>query len=811
MQLKYDNEISISIGKSRKELHWKNRDILWSLFLEKLSRTHWTAETLAEYMKADKSRQAEIKDIGGFVGGTLTSGRRKSDSVASRSLVTLDIDFADVCFWDNFTLYYDNAAAVYSTHKHSPEKPRLRLILPLDRPVTPDEYIPIARRIAGTLGIKQFDDSTYEPERLMYWPSSPKDADYYFQYQDGPWLSADEMLATYHNWRDAAEWPVSDRQGETIRREMKKQADPLEKTGIVGAFCRTYGIHDAIETFLSDVYEACDVDNRYTYKGGSTAAGLIVYDDKFAYSHHGTDPTGGMLCNAFDLVRIHKFGDRDENVVKNGTRIDRYPSFLAMEDFCSRDKETRRTLAAEKLQSAGEDFAGIITEDGDDSWLEEMDTDTKGNYPPTPNNIELILKNDPKLKGCFAYNLFDDRKALLKMPPWRGLSDKEPFIRDDDEARLRIYFSKEPWHIESRQKIADGLETICRDNAFHPVKDYLDGQIWDGTPRLDTLFIDYLGAEDTDLNRRLTRLIFTAAVYRVYEPGTKFDQIVVLVGTQGCGKSTILEKMAVKRSWFSSSMPSPDKPEDAAKHLRGKFIIEIGELVGFRKAEVEAIKNFLSKTADDFHAPYGKNDVHRPRQNVFFATTNESQFLRDASGERRYWPIQVAVNPAKYNLWEELTPEIVGQIWAEAVIHYRKRISLKLSEELTKAMESVQEQYKEVDEWQGIIEVYLDWKLPANWASLGQEQRKNYFRSDDETYAPGTIVRDRVCVAEILNECPNLGIGAVADRRVSFRISRIMDNLPGWKKVKKAVRFGEYGVQKGWVRSNESVTEVNIF
>lgn len=812
MLLKYDSEIAISIGKSRKETQWKNRDILWSLFVEKLSREHRTAETLAEYMKADKSRQAEIKDIGGFVGGTITGGRRKSGSVASRSLLTLDIDFADTCFWENFTLYYDNAAVVYSTHKHLPKKPRLRLILPFDRPVTPDEYVPIARRIAGTLGINQFDDSTYEAERLMYWPSSPKDGKYYFQYQDGPFINVDEILSSYKNWRDAAEWPVSERQGETIRREIKKQEDPLEKRGIVGAFCRTYGIHKAIETFLSDAYEPCDVDNRYTYKDGSTAAGLIVYDDKFAYSHHGTDPAGGMLCNAFDLVRLHKFGDRDENVIKNGTRADRYPSFIAMEDFCSRDKETRRTLAAEKLQSAGEDFAGIMDDDGDDSWLEDMDTDTKGNYPPTPNNIELILKNDPKLKGCFAYNLFDDRKALLKMPPWRGTSDKEPFIRDDDEARLRIYFSKEPWRIESRQKIADGLETICRDNAFHPVKDYLDDQTWDGVPRLDTLFIDYLGAEDTELNRRLTRLIFTAAAYRVYEPGTKFDQIVVLVGTQGCGKSTILEKMAVKRSWFSSSMPSPDKPEDAAKHLRGKFIIEIGELVGIRKAEVEAIKNFLSKTADDFHAPYGKNDVHRPRQNVFFATTNESQFLRDASGERRYWPIKVAVNPAKYNLWEELTPDVIGQIWAESVTHYKSGLSLKLSEELSGALEAIQEEYKEVDEWQGLIEVFLDRKLPANWASLGQDQRKSYFLTDDDqTYAPGTILREKVCVAEILNECPNLGVGATADRRVSLRISRIMDNISGWGKAGKTVKFGLYGTQKGWFRSDKKVTGETIF
>ena len=812
MELRYDREVEISVGRSRKETHWRNREMLWSLLVEKLSHKHRTPETLEEYMWADKGRQDEIKDIGGFVGGTLTGGRRRSDSVASRSLITLDVDNASLDLWDTLTLFLDNAVVAYSTHKHSPDKPRLRLVFPTSRPVTSDEYVPIARRIAGTLGIEQFDDTTYEPERLMYWPSTPSDIEYYFRFQDGPFLDVDEALSSYKDWHDSSEWPVSDRQGDTIRRDIRKQADPLGKTGIVGVFCRTYGIHRAIEKFLSDVYEACDVDNRYTYRNGSTAAGLIVYDDKFAFSHHGTDPTGGTLCNSFDLVRIHLFGDRDENVVKNGTRMDRYPSFRAMEDLCARDRETRHTLAEEKLRSAGEDFADIIAEKGNDSWLEEMDTDSKGNYSPTPNNIELILKNDPRLKGCFAYNLFDDRKALLRMPPWRGTQDNEPFIRDDDEARLRIYLSKEPWRIESRQKIADGLETICRDNAFHPVRDFLESHVWDHTPRLDTLFIDYLGAEDTELNRRITRLIFTAAVYRAYEPGTKFDQIVVLVGTQGCGKSTILEKMAVRRSWFSSSMPSPDKPEDAAKHLRGKFIIEIGELVGFRKAEVEAIKNFLSKTADDFHAPYGKNDVHRPRQNVFFATTNESQFLRDVSGERRYWPIRVAVSPARYNLWEDLTPDIVGQVWAEAVSHYENGISLKLPEELSKAMESVQEEYKEVDEWQGLIEEYLDRGLPANWASLGQEQRRNYFRTDDDrTYAPGTVKREWVCVAEILNECPNLGVGVMSDRRISLRISRIMDNLQGWEKIKKAVRFNAYGVQKGWLRSDGDVTGVAIF
>lgn len=812
MNLKYDSEIAISIGRSRKETHWRNRDMLWSLFVEKLSNTHRTPETLAEYMKANKSRQDEIKDIGGFVGGTLTSGRRKADSVASRSLITLDIDNGDADVWDDFTLLYSNAAVVYSTHKHSPEKPRLRLVLPLDRPVTPIEYVAIARRVAGHLGINKFDDTTFEPERLMYWPSTPKDIEYYFRYQDGPFLSADDTLKSYQNWQDASEWPVSERQGETIRREIKKQADPLEKPGIVGAFCRTYGIQKAIESFLPDVYEACDVDNRYTYKGGSTAAGLIVYDDKFAYSHHGTDPASGMLCNAFDLVRVHLFGLRDENVKENGTRLDRYPSYQAMEDFACKDTAVKKTLATEKLQSAGEDFADIVLE-SDDNWLEKLEADKKGNYLPTIENIRLILENDPNLKDCFAIDTFSNKKVLKRLPPWRKNGENR-FLVDSDESNLRNYLACEPWSIESRQKVEDALAIVMSDHAFHPVREYFDGLTWDGTKRLDMLFIDYLGAEDTELNRMITRLMFVAAVYRIYEPGTKFDQIAVLVGKQGCGKSTIVEKMSINSEWFSSSMPSPDDPSKAAAHIQGKLFIEVGELASFKKAENEAIKNFLAKTADDFRPSYGKNMLHRPRQCVFFGTTNEDSFLKDVTGNRRYWPIKVMEHTPKNNIWKDLTSEVVKQIWAEAIVWYRKRHELLLPKELEGELNNIRETYNEVDDWQGIIEEYLNKKLPTNWAALGQNQRRDYFLSDDDVTRPaGTIIRDKICVAEVLNECPYLGIKGNVTKIERNRIGAVMCNLKEWEKSKSSTAFGPYGRQKYWKRkvSEEEYTNGTIF
>lgn len=801
MEVQYDGSFDLATGKSRKETSWKNKEWRWSEFLDRIKETHRTAETLAEYKAAKLERQAEIKDIGGFVGGYIEGGRRKAGSISYRSALTLDLDFVNMSvadIWDLFCMLFGCTGVIYSTHKHTDGSPRLRLIIPLDRQVTPEEYIAIGRRVAGSIGIDMFDDTTFEPSRLMYWPSTSVDGTYAFEYQDGPWLCADEMLASYKNWRNMSDWPVSSRIGTAVMRSFKKQGDPLEKPGLIGAFCRTYDIHQVIETYLEDEYTACDVENRYTYVNGSTAAGLVVYEDKFAFSHHGTDPCSGKLCNAFDLVRLYKFGIRDENCEEK-TPVNKLPSFLAMEDLVIKDKKVMALISSEKMAAAGIDFAEVNGEEEDISWLEELEADKKGNYLSSYKNIKLIMGNDPKLKGCFAVNTFSEKKVLKRLPVWRKSDDKDLFLRDDDEEQLRIYLADEPWCLEAKQKISDILSGVSRNNAFHPVKEYFSGLFWDGIERLDTLFIDYLGAEDNELNRCITRIVFTAAVNRIYRPGTKFDQITVLVGSQGCGKSTIIEKMSVSPEWFSNSMPSPDDPVKAASHLRGKLIIEVGELVGFRKAEVEAIKSFLSKTSDDFRPAWGKNEVHRPRQCIFFGSTNEEQFLRDSSGERRYWPIKVGVIPPKSNLWDDLTKDVIGQLWAEAIHRYKERQPIMLPAELSDSLKAVQETYKETDEWQGIIEAYLSKKLPTNWASLGQSQRRDYFLLDEDPTRPdGVIDRTKVCVAEILNECPYLGIKGTVTKVERNRIAAVMRKLIDWEYSKLPTTFGPYGRQKYW-------------
>ena len=255
----------IAVGNSRKDKVWKNIEITWEEFLKRVKNTRRTAETVAEFRNLPKNKQDELKDVGGFVGGKLKEGRRKNGYVEYRSMITLDMDYAKRDFWETFTILFDFTCCIYSTRKHTAEKPRLRLIIPLLRTVTAEEYAAVSRKVAEEIGIEQFDDTTFEAARLMYWPSTSSDGEFLFREQKGTLLNPDEYLKRYSDWRDSSQWPVSSRIKESVKQNIKKQADPLEKEGIIGAFCRAYSISDAIDTFLSDIYKPSAIEGRYDY------------------------------------------------------------------------------------------------------------------------------------------------------------------------------------------------------------------------------------------------------------------------------------------------------------------------------------------------------------------------------------------------------------------------------------------------------------------------------------------------------------------------------------------------------------------
>ena len=794
IDLNNDRTLNIALGDNRKSINWKNKTMPWMEFLKKISNSEDTGETYQHYMSASKSEQDNIKDIGGFVGGKLKGKKRKVSEVVSRSMLTLDADFAKDDLWDNFTMLNDYAAAIYSTHKHSNEAPRYRLIIPLARDVTPQEYEAIGRKIAGDIGIDYFDDTTYQVNRLMYWPSHATDGEVFFDKQDGKFLNPDEILAQYDDWQDRSQWPRSSREkkdAKTFGARAKKQGDPLEKDGLIGAFCRAYyPIDEAIEEFLSDVYIKCDMPNRYTYAEGSSSAGLVIYDDVFAYSNHDTDPCSKKLCNAFDLVRIHKFGELDKEMPE-GTAVTTLPSYNAMLEFAQNDKQTK----LERLKQTQEDFDEKY-KDASPEWLNKLETNKKNEVLSTINNIEIILRNDPEICHSIALDLFAHKTVILDDLPWRKKERSKVWL-DSDDSGLESWLER-IYRIKGKAKIQAALTNIFEEKGFHPVQEYLNDLVWDGVCRLDSMFIDYLGAEDNIYVRQATRKQFVAAVARVYEPGIKKDEMLVLVGKQGLGKSTLLDELGLE--WFSDSIED-FKGKEVAENLQGRWIIEIAELEAMKRNEVETVKKFLSKRVDIFRMPYGKRSYEYDRQCVFFGTTNKREFLKDDTGDRRFWPIDTQVNEPTKNVFNGLDKNEVAQIWAEAKYRYEQGEKLYLEGEAKKIVEEMQAEHKIDDPRIGQIQAFLDMKLPTDWPNMSLQARRDFIHNNQfelEEY----IIRDRVCAAEICCELFKNDLSS-RSRYETSDINTILSHMEGWEKANTNMRFGKlYGQQRGFKRKS---------
>lgn len=794
--LRYDGTVTIATGRSRKETQWKNRELLWSDLAKRLSETTRTSETFEEYRKSPKSVQDNIKDVGGFVGGTLSGGRRRADAVAWRQILTLDADYVKGDFWASVEMMFDNACLIYSTHSHSPKNPRIRLVIPLARPITADEYQAVSRRVAADLGIDFFDDTTYEAHRLMYWPSTSKDAEFIFEIQDAEWLDPDAVLARYEDWTDPSYWPESSRVQQSRERLADRQGDPWEKHGMVGAFCRTYSIDDAIKTFLSDIYEPAQ-DGRYTYKPGSTSGGLVLYQDgKFAYSHHGTDPVGGQLVNSFDLVRIHKFGVRDEEA-KEGTPINRMPSYLAMQEFAAKDDNVKKQLGLERLEEASSDFDVVEIKEEDNEWLKELERHHRtGMILSTRNNALIVLENDPNLKGKIAFNEFTHRPYILEDLPWENAEAGGSWT-DDDESAL-FHYLESVYGIDSPGKVRDALGVIMKRHRHHPVREFLDSLEWDGIDRLETLLIDYLGAEDSEYVRAVTRKTFTAAVKRIYQPGCKFDYMLTLIGPQGVGKSYILNKLGGE--WFSDSLTNVQGKE-AYEQLQGVWLIEMGELTATRKADNEAIKHFLTKRIDSFRVAYGRHTSDFPRQCIFVGTTNDKTFLKDRTGNRRFWPVEVMQQEPTLSIWKHLNKEEIRQIWAEAKHYYQEGEKLYLTGKLEDEAKKRQEEHREEMPMAGLVQEYLEKPLPLDWNDWDLGRRRLYLDDEFNSYEGVTTERDRVCALEIWVEVYG-GDPKNMKPMDARNINDIMREMPGWERSKSTLRFGKiYGIQRGFTRS----------
>ena len=874
--MRYDRLITICAAGSRKAARWPAQTLRWSEMVSRLKTPVRGTETLVDYLRLPRARQDELKDVGGFVGGMLKEGLRRSGMVQSRDLVTLDMDTIPALATRDVLKAVSGlgcAYAAYSTRKHEPTRPRLRVVIPLSRSVTADEYEPIARRLAAFLGMERMDPTTFQAVRMMYWPSCCKDAEYVFAAEDKPMADADGLLRMYANWRDVNSWPQVPGLPKLEAKQLSRQEDPLRKTGVIGAFCRTYSIEEAMETFLPGVYVPCG-ENRYTYAGGSTTGGAILYDGKFLYSHHATDPCSEKLVNAFDLVRLHRYAYLDDEA-QPGTPVGRLPSYSAMTQLATGDARVRAMLLSERAEAVRMDFgvgmeggagmaggaamgkasgagmadgganatasdptasgaanatasegaegsggpcgplgpaprasgaqeSNMASADGPKGpdvqtpWLGKLAVNSKGVILPTAENVRIILQNDPRLRGLVAYDRFAVRMMVMREAPWAtAATDKQsrrPWT-DSDGAGLRWYLET-GYGVKGRQTVDDALVTVSNQNAFDDVGGYVEGLVWDGTPRIDTMLVKYLGAEDSAYTRAVTRKSLAACIARARRPGVKFDYVLTLVGGQGLGKSTLLQMLG--KDWFNASLTSFNNNKDASELIQGSWVVELGELASLSHSELNIAKQFITRTSDRFRAAYGRYAEDSPRRCVFFGTTNKNDFLRDETGDRRFWPVAVKrrMRPEDFAEFASL----VDQFWAEAKAYDDLGERLYLDDaQLEAAARAQQERYREDDGLEGQIRAFLERRIPTDWYAKPVRERRAWLQNEfgQADAAAELLPRTKICAREVWAECMGKDL-AYCDNPKIREINRALERL-GWESTR--TRFGgEYGLQRGYVK-----------
>lgn len=792
------DKYTLSVAGSSASLKWTTVKYTWSDFLERLNRDIRSTETMRDFDRLDRTARANLKDVGGYMAGELSGARRLKSAVLSRSMITLDVDYADSLFPVEFDTRFPGVAAViYNTRSDREKSRRFRVVIPFAEEVQDAaQYEAAARKMAELLGIDLFDPTTFQAERMMYWQSLSSDQPKVFEVFEGEPISAEYLLSLYGNneeWRDIRNWAFkSDQEKETRAIVSKAMAqNPREKAGLVGAFCRAYSVPAAIEKYLSDVYEIAPGNDRYTYKAGHSVGGMIVFDDLFCFSYHSTDPiSDGHAYNAYDLVRVHKFG-----------HLGKEDSTKEMNKLVCADKECVKDMVTPDADLDDfDDYGDAVKSDSTKEVTELVwDLDGKGNKQVTVNNFVNAFKSDPLLNGLLAYDMLKETIVFTRPSFTAKGSKKGDLVNDTDISIIKGRIER--MHgIYNDAKLNDAIEQVSSDNAFHPIKLYLESLTWDGVPRIDTFLVDYMGAEDNAYTREAFRKMLLAAVTRIYEPGRKFDTALVFYSEQGVGKSTLIQRLS--KGWFNDSLTNLSGKE-SYEAIQFAWLVELAELSALRKSDVEAVKNFISKREDTYRGAYARRVKTHKRQCVFFGSTNDDEFLKDATGNRRFFPVEVKRTRKTRLIFEPEFDAIVDQLWAEAMEGYMLGEALTLSDEAEAIAGGTREEFTERTPIQGLIEEYLDRLFPADYEDRFLAQRLDFLNGD--LGEEGTETKNSFSLIELWTEA----LGRRKDEYTVVKareLSNAVKTLKGWKRDKQA-RQKIYGPQVIYRRVGAGITK----
>lgn len=852
----------------------ENKALPWSKLIKGFSTPTRTQELFRMYLKMSDKEQVRLKSVDGFFYRTQVEGKTRNRSSGRPSdMITLDFDAATPEFLEGLmdgSICGDVEWFFHTTRRHTPEKPRVRILIPTDSPITNDMYGAVSRIVALLFDpdFSMIDKVSFRPAQMMFLPTCSSDSEFLTHRNEGkliPWQTQlDIFEMTRGDWRDVAELPKCP--GEELRHIAEKAEVPTEKDGPVGDFCRAYDIFEAIEKFLPDVYTPTDDHSgkpRYTYLGGTTTNGAEVQDDGlFLYSHHGSDPCSDMLVNSFDLVRIHKFGNLDTHE-DHEKGMAQWPSFKNMMEFIKEDEGFARQVIASRYDMTAmftdadvaggdiddaeivpdddeEDLIGArvpssrelvvfkgneLQEDDDEEdligeplapldyvshkpgtrwprpakdWHLGLERTKDGDIMSSSHNITTIVQTDVRVNESIEYNAFTQEivcriplKTRLSVVPTLPVQDKAngDLWGDHHSRALRVMLEAENgqgklgWGLRVSDRDVDlAVDMTARQNHFHPIKDMLVREEWDGRKRLESILVRYLGTDNHAYFREIARLFFVAAVARVFEPGHKFDFVIILEGEQGLRKSTFIKTLAM--GYFGEMTADMHDEKAMVENMSGCLILELPELSSIKRSEVETVKATISRTTSIVRLAYARRAQTFHRQCVFMGTTNEHDYLVDRTGNRRWWPCKVEVEEIDTDALESEMP----QVWAEALHEYRRMravqphgdLRLFLADpELKAYAESLQEGRVQEDEADGMAGTIEEWLMQPLSSSKFDDSEKEY--------------RDQACVKQIWTEV--LGNARPATRMDVVHVAKALRRI-GWDSDGKSRRMPGYGVTK---------------
>lgn len=752
-------KFSLTTAKRGNSKNWKHKRMTLEKIIDYFEDFKILDMTRKEYKNLNAVEKAEFKlKQPGFIGGEFEGSRRSIKDVLSRSLIALDIDEThgvDVpaLAKKKFPFSYYIYETVSSTRKQR----KYRIVFFLDKDIPPGEYQPMARKLAKYIGLELVDITCYRVNQMMYKPVFLKNAKPFgmMVYKKHDLVKTKLLRKMFDNIDNPLEWDLAEDEAPPAGFMNLSMDDPRTKPGAIGLFCEAYSVTEALDNFLSDHYEASN-SNRYSYLHGSSRNGLVIYDDDtYCYSNHQSDPTNnGHVNNAYDMVRIVLFGDKDKDGHEYKNELKK-PSAVAMQLLMAEDEKVRDVLSARKLEEVNADFGvyedrevydevlndgGSIELVGESIPLKQQRVTAEENkefqdqlqytkaltVKQSPQNLRTIIESDPRLVNRLRYDEFSDDMCFLGQAPWNRLPKIQRAWTDTDLTNLSYYISTnyDDIHFPDAE-LANYVDMVAKDNKFNPVESYF-AQLpaWDGVERGEHL-AELLGAEDTEANRLIMRKTLLAMMHRVHYPGCEAPNVTIFQGKQGVGKSVFWKLLCPEEKYFNDSAVAIGS-KDGYEQLKGRLITELGELSDIKKSNNNAVKQFLASTSDSYRGSYARYKADHPRQGIIVGSTNDTQFLTDTTGNRRYKVIEVFGDSSKVTR-ETMTREYVAQVWAEAKEWFNAGEGCYFNKEQEAITEKIAETFVTETGYEPRFEVFCKMKVDiASWTAYSDEDKHRF-------------------------------------------------------------------------------------